>query len=474
MIKRHLHKLLVLAFISAIINVAPSGAYYSDSKTLPNNSISAACWTPPTTPEISLTQFVASDLSSTFSFSASQPACNSDPLFYTVQISSTCQFNNPTDIHTIDKLSQNYFQYDFPSLGDYCWRVMACSGQNCSPYSAGIPVHLIDPSAIVSQITTNFSRLAKSYLSTFSSLSSFRLDYSLNQSDQTLPTQLCYSHQLSDFKCPPKYISTSGNFNFEFDDGPGLYLFDTLTQVSDSLLEPKDLNPLHSFILSHYSSVNYLPTTFSFSSQTPQVLLNSIDFNSSVSDSVQLFNRSPFDLKLNDYYISLGAGDTQSLPSTTISANSSANFYMELPDDSATISLFSKSSAFPIDTTTYQSTGSYNQVWTRIPDATGDWYLITPDLLITPSFNTANSILSLDINNLPLGTQSLDYRIYYSTQGIAQEITGTISSDLFVKAHYLKQEFLGTCSDLSCVAHPIDDNHIGITIQNQDYSFDFL
>lgn len=62
--------------------------------------------------------------------------------------------------------------------------------------------------------------------------------------------------------------------------------------------------------------------------------------------------------------------------------------------------------------------------------------------------------MALNINNIPLGTNSIDYELSYQTrqQGL-QGVIGTISPS--GKSSYEKKITLGTCSSGKCVYHEV-------------------
>ncbi len=65
-----------------------------------------------------------------------------------------------------------------------------------------------------------------------------------------------------------------------------------------------------------------------------------------------------------------------------------------------------------------------------------------------------NKEVSLEVSNIPGGTESVDYELSYQTasQGL-QGVIGTVSTE--GKSNFKKQLTLGTCSSGTCVYHQV-------------------
>jgi len=89
---------------------------------------------------------------------------------------------------------------------------------------------------------------------------------------------------------------------------------------------------------------------------------------------------------------------------------------------------------------------------------------ISPTEIVLPTIDSSVKVdlqsvsggkdVTLSINNIPSGTDSVDYELSYQTaqQGI-QGVIGTI--DVFNQSDYEKKITLGTCSSGTCVYHQV-------------------
>jgi predicted ribosomally synthesized peptide with SipW-like signal peptide len=208
-------------------------------------------------------------------------------------------------------------------------------------------------SQITTKITDNFCPISKSYLTSISSQTPYTINYSISP-PEAFGTQvkLCYSYKLEPFNCDGPYLSSNGHFNFDFPQGPGLYLFETRAYSGSDFVESKILNPHSLYILTKYFSINYLGLP----------LMSFRQASAPISPSV-----------------------------------------------------------------------SYDQ-------------------------NT--SILTLTIKNIPDSIDSLDYEITYNSQGLEQGIYGQFLPEEVISGQVVKQVYLGTCSQNSCLPHTLDDPSI--------------
>ncbi len=105
--------------------------------------------------------------------------------------------------------------------------------------------------------------------------------------------------------------------------------------------------------------------------------------------------------------------------------------------------------------------------WQRQPDGIGSWQLVKMESSwdFRLSYTNQGRKIWLSIFQLPEETQSVDYRIIYSHEGVETGIAGTVSADQIEAGKIDRQFVLGTCSAHGqCVYHQVDDNRFNLEI----------
>ncbi len=137
---------------------------------------------------------------------------DTDASYYIYQSANNINFENP---YTSENLSSNFTLTSGTNDYTYYWHVKACNQfDSCSDYSE-TRIFTIDdtpPISALEDIPYNTNQ------------NTLNLIYWATDNNQVSNTNLCYSFNLGNYQCSP-------NFNFQFQDGDGLYYF--YTQATD-------------------------------------------------------------------------------------------------------------------------------------------------------------------------------------------------------------------------------------------------
>lgn len=191
-------------------------------------------------------------------------------------------------------------------------------------------------------------------------------------------------------------------------------------------------------IISSTDLAGNIETTHSISVVTlPPVVLNKI-----TSSKITLYNNTDSSVDLTDYSLDVG---TTTILSGTIPAFGTRDFDISLNANKVIL----LNNLIEQDSTTFETLGS--ATWERQSNGLGPWVRLNAPVTVNLFSRLPQSKITMTISGLGETLSNMDYTINYSSNGLEQQIAGTIDPNTIDANGTVSRDFyLGTCSTGVC------------------------
>lgn len=169
----------------------------------------------------------------------------------------------------------------------------------------------------------------------------------------------------------------------------------------------------------------------------PPIVLNKI-----TSSKITLYNNTDSSVDLTNYSLDIG---TTTILSGTIPAFSSRDFNISLNTNKVIL----LNNLIEQESTTFETLAG--ATWERQSDGLGPWVRLNAPLTVNLFSRLSQSKITMTISGLGETLSNMDYTINYSSNGLEQQIAGTIDPNTIDANGTVSRDFyLGTCSTGVC------------------------